>query len=108
MKSTNWFLIILCVIFLSSTVYFYTENRQLQNKINEFLVTAKAVETENQQLRSFALEQKEKIDFLENYNQTDSIHKKLSAENNMPAAPEEEAGAVPELPSFKDLNKKQP
>ena len=105
---TNWFLIGLCIICISSSLYFYNENRQIQNKITEFLGAAKAMEAENLQLRNFALEQKEKIDFLENLNFADSTNKKLRAESNLPATPEEENSSLPEAPSFKDLNKKQP
>lgn len=107
-NSSILFLLILSIICIGSSLYFYNENHQLKNKIAEFLVTAKTVEAENQQLRNFALEQKEKIDFLENFNQADSINKKLRGENNLPSVVEEENTMQPELPSFKDLNKKQP
>ncbi len=105
---TNWFLIGLCIICISSSLYFYNENRQIQNKITEFLGAAKAMEAENLQLRNFALEQKEKIDFLENLNFADSINKKLRSENNLPLSPEEENNNQTEPPTFKDLNKRQP
>ena len=105
---TNWFLIILCILSIGSSLYFYNENRQLQNKITEFLGAAKAIEAENTQLRTYALEQKEKIDFLENLNQADSLTKKTRAENNLPVSPEEENNAIPEVPSFKDLNQRRP
>ena len=106
-NASTLFLIILSIICIGCSLYFYNENQQLKNKIAEFLVTAKAVEAENQQLRSFALEQKDKIDFLENLNFADSTNKKLRAESNLPATPEEEVTNLPEVPSFKDLNKKQ-
>ena len=105
---TNWFLIVLSIVSIGSALYFYNENQKLKNKITGFLGAAKAMETENQQLRSFASDQKDKIDFLENINVADSINKKLRTENNLPLSPEEENNNQTEPPSFKDLNKRQP
>ena len=108
LNTANWFLIAITTISIVSALYFYNENRQLQIKITEFLGAAKAIEAENQQLRTFALEQKDKIDFLENLNFADSTNKRLKAENNLPATTEEENNSETEPPLFKDLNKKQP
>ncbi len=107
-NTTNWFLILLSTLSIGSALYFYNENVKLERKIAAFLNAAKSIEAENKELRTFALEQKEKIDFLENINVADSINKNVKEENNLPATPEEEISLEQELQNFKDLNKRRP